>query len=324
MDLYELELERRLARREPPRGFSERVMAQVRQEARPGSAGVAAAGWRVGGWLSGWGLGGRKAWSWGLTGALAATLAVGALVQNRRIVERRAAEQALAEQAEAELVDALFVTGTTIHRARERAGAPKGLRAMRLATLGLAVFVSAPVWGLTGAKVDVDLPHLKERADEVVEVNLEGKSLEDGSRLLAIRQGVSPSMKSVLNGLKGIYRRTYRFGLGGDSQFVEDDLAPIRQKMTGAGWSPMLDVRDKSTRESVTVYSYMEGESVAGVTVVSSDPNEVTVVNIVGAVDLDALLELSEEMGLSSMKIATTELEKQKLELPKPSVGPAR
>jgi hypothetical protein len=61
---------------------------------------------------------------------------------------------------------------------------------MRLAIVGLLLVVSAPAWGLTGAKVDVDLPNLKEKANEVVEVNLEGKSLEDGSRLLAIRQGV--------------------------------------------------------------------------------------------------------------------------------------
>lgn len=178
--------------------------------------------------------------------------------------------------------------------------------------------VSAPAWGLDGGKVDVDLPNLKEKADEVVEVNLEGKSLEQGSALLAIRQGVSGSMKSLLNGLKGIYRRTYRFGVGAVG-FADEDVDPIYQKMTGEGWSNVLDVRDKSKREAVTVYSYVEGESVAGVTVVSSDPNEVTVVNIVGDVDLNALIELSEQIGLPSMRISAKELEKQKLQLPKPA-----
>ncbi len=188
-----------------------------------------------------------------------------------------------------------------------------------LARWGLFLVTFAPVWGLTGAKVDVDLPNLKEKADEVVEVNLEGKALEDGSRLLAIRQGVSSSMKSLLNGLKGIYRRTYRFGVGAVG-FADEDVDPIYQKMSGEGWSPVLDVRDKSKRESVTVYSYVEGESVAGVTVVSSDPNEVTVVNIVGHVDLDALIEMSEQIGLPSMRVATTELEQKKTELPQPQV----
>ena len=178
-----------------------------------------------------------------------------------------------------------------------------------LAKWGLLLAICAPVWGLTGAKVDVDLPNLKEKADEVVEVNLEGKSLEDGSRLLAIRQGVSGSMKSLLNGLKGIYRRTYRFGAGAVG-FVDEDVDPIYQKMTGEGWSNVLDVHDKSKRESVTVYSYVENEAVVGVTVVSSDPNEVTVVNIVGAVDLDTLIEMSEQMGLPSLKVTPAEMPK--------------
>jgi len=185
-----------------------------------------------------------------------------------------------------------------------------------LARWGLFLAISAPVWGLTGAKVDVDLPNLKEKADEVVEVNLEGKALEDGSRLLAIRQGVSGSMKTLLNGLKGIYRRTYRFGVDAVG-FADEDVDPIYQKMSGEGWSPVLDVRDKSKRESVTVYSYVENESVAGVTVVSSDPNEVTVVNIVGDVDLDALIDMSEQIGLPSMRVAK-ELEKKNTSLPQP------
>ncbi len=105
MDLFELELERRLARKDPPRGFSERAMERIRTEAAPVPA-------------TAWGRGGRtKAWSWVVTGALAASLAVGVFVQNRR-VERRAAEA-----AETQLMEALFVTGEKIQIARQRAGA---------------------------------------------------------------------------------------------------------------------------------------------------------------------------------------------------------
>ena len=104
MDLFELELERRLARREPARDFSARMMDRIREET---SASPATA----------WGRGSRtKAWSWAVTGALAASLAVGMFVQNRR-VEKRAAER-----AESQLMDALFVTGEMIQIARLKAG----------------------------------------------------------------------------------------------------------------------------------------------------------------------------------------------------------
>jgi uncharacterized protein HemX len=109
MDLFELELERRLARREPAEDFSARTMARIREEAEGSPAAAWGRGDRTKGQRT-------KTWSWALTGALAASLAVGAFVQNRR-VERQAAEE-----AETQLFEALFVTGEKIQIARQRAG----------------------------------------------------------------------------------------------------------------------------------------------------------------------------------------------------------
>ena len=188
----------------------------------------------------------------------------------------------------------------------------------------LLSMLAAPGWALTGAKVDVDQPGLEQKADEVVEVNLEGKSLEQGSRLLAIRQGVSAPVKSFLSKLKGIYRRTYRFATGSDG-YEDADVASIHERMNGEGWAPVIDVKDNNKREAVTVYSYTEGGNVSGVTVVSSDPSEVTVVNIVGDdVDLHALVEAGESFGVPTMQIGSTELEKLKVKLPKQVPPPAK
>ena len=195
---------------------------------------------------------------------------------------------------------------------------------MRYAIVFLMLAVAAPGWALTGAKVDVDQPDLEQKADEVVQVNLEGKSLEQGSRLLSIRQGVSAPVKSLLSKLKGIYRRTYRFATGGDG-YEDADVASIHQRMTGEGWAPVIDVKDNNKRETVTVYSYTDGENVSGVTVVSSDPSEVTVVNIVGDdVDLHALIEASESFGVPLMQVGTTEIEKLKVKLPTQAPPPAK
>ncbi len=194
---------------------------------------------------------------------------------------------------------------------------------MRYAIVLSILLLASPAWALTGAKVDVDQPDLEQKADEVVEVNLEGKSLEQGSRLLAIRQGVSSPVKSLLGKLKGIYRRTYRFATGSDG-YEDADVASIHEKMSGEGWAPVIDVKDNNKGESVTVYSYTEGENVSGVTVVSSDPSEVTVVNIVGDdVDLQALVEASESFGVPMMQVGTTELEKLKVKLPEQAPPPA-
>ncbi|MEZ5365283.1 MAG: DUF4252 domain-containing protein [Bryobacterales bacterium] len=193
---------------------------------------------------------------------------------------------------------------------------------MRYGAWILTLVLVAPVWGLTGAKVDVDQPGLEKKADEVVEVNLEGKSLEQGSRLLAIRQGMSGSVKSLLTGLKGIYRRTYRFATGSDG-YEEADISSIHERVMGEGWEQVIGVQDKNKREAVSVYSYTEGENVSGVFVVSSDPSEVTLVNIVGDVDLQTLVEAGESFGVPTMQIGSTELEKLKVKLPTKTPPPA-
>jgi len=186
-----------------------------------------------------------------------------------------------------------------------------------LSKIVLLAALSTPAWALNGAKVDFDLGDLEGKAEEVVEVNLDGDALEQGSRLLAIRQGVSGSVKSLLRGIKGVYRRTYRFGMG--KSYEDEDVRGFHEQMAEDGWSPLIDVKDNGSQEAVTVYSYSEGKQVTGVTVVSSDPSEVTVVNIVGDVDLGALSEIGARLGVPEMVIGSTELEKLKVDLPRPS-----
>ena len=187
-----------------------------------------------------------------------------------------------------------------------------------LATAAL-LWCAAPSWALQGAKVKMDFQQLEESADEVVEVNLEGETLEQGSKLLAIRQGVSGSVKGLLSGLKGIYRRTYRFSLG--KSYETSTVAEFEQKMSGGGWSPVLNVEDKKKNEAVSIYSYRKAEDgESGVTVVSRDSSEVTVVNIVGDVDIEALVEFGVQMtNQPAMNLATRELENRPTTLPTPA-----
>ena len=156
----------------------------------------------------------------------------------------------------------------------------------------------------------MDLPRMEEKADEVLSVNLEGESLGMGQKLLAVRNGVSKSVKELIKGLKGVYLR--RFWFSGKKAYSAEDTEPIRKQLRGGGWVPMIDVRDRRKTESVTVYSYVENKEVTGITIVSEEAHEFTVVNIVGPVDLEALSELGEQMGMPVMKLATRELIKEK------------
>ena len=113
-------------------------------------------------------------------------------------------------------------------------------RPLLLAWLLFAAWSVAPLWAQSGAQIKMELDHLDARADEVVSVNLEGKALEGGSKILALRKGVTEPVKKLLAGLKGIYMR--RFWFGRKKAYTAEDIDPILQQMRGPGWVPVIEV----------------------------------------------------------------------------------
>ena len=155
----------------------------------------------------------------------------------------------------------------------------------------------------------LEFADLEEKADEVVKVNLWGRPLEQAKKLLGLRKNVTASVRSFMNGLTAVYRRTYRFRRARAS---ENDVEPVHRRLAEDGWVPMIETGNRQKPESLSVYSYVEDEEVAGMTVVSSDPEEVTVLKIMGPVDFEALSAIGSGLGLPVMNVATTDLKKVK------------
>lgn len=152
----------------------------------------------------------------------------------------------------------------------------------------------------------LEFADLEEKADEVVKVNLWGRSLDQARRLLSLRKSVTGPVKSFMGGLTAVYRRTYRFRGSSPS---EDDVAPVHRRLTEDGWVPLIETEDRVKPESLSVYSYYEDEQVAGISVVSSDAGEVTLVKIMGPVDFEALSAIGSGVGLPLMNLGSTEIE---------------
>lgn len=115
MDPFELELRRTLARREPASDFTSRVMEQVRRESakeRPERKVIAFDAGRS-----------QRYWRWAAVGALAASLTVGVVVEQRRSNRREA------EAAEAQLYETLLLVGEKMNQARTeiRGSRPEGV-----------------------------------------------------------------------------------------------------------------------------------------------------------------------------------------------------
>ncbi len=151
----------------------------------------------------------------------------------------------------------------------------------------------------------LEFTDLEEKADEVVKVNLWGRSLDQARKLLSLRKNVTGPVKSFMNGLTAVYRRTYRFR---GSPPSEDDVAPVHRRLAEDGWVPLIETENRKKPESLSVYSYYTDEEVAGISVVSSDAGEVTLVKIMGPVDFDALSAIGSGLGLPLMNLGSTEL----------------
>jgi hypothetical protein len=146
------------------------------------------------------------------------------------------------------------------------------------------------------------LDHLTAKASQTVDVNIDGRLMKMASKLFD-NKGDEKEVKELLAGLKGIYVKSFEFEA--DGQYTPADVESIRSQMRGPSWSRMVNVTSK--KEGVLeVYISFQGETVNGLTVLATDDRELTVVNIVGPVDVDKLAKLEGQFGVPELGIETT------------------
>lgn len=156
------------------------------------------------------------------------------------------------------------------------------------------------------------LDHLAAKASRTVDVNIDERLMRIAAKLLSDKDGDEREVKQLVAGLKGIFVKSYEFEA--DGQFAPADVESIRTQLRAPGWSRLVNVTSKKDG-SLDVYLMLNGEQIGGLAVLHTDKKELTVVNIVGPVDLDKLAKLEgqfgiPEMGLESSKPKTKNDEK--------------
>lgn len=173
----------------------------------------------------------------------------------------------------------------------------------------LLIITSAFVARAQDSRIQLgSLDHLAAKASQTVDVNVDERLMKLAARLFSDKDEDEREIKKLIAGLKGIYVKSFEFEA--DGQFVAADLEPIRTQLTGAGWTKMVNVRSKK-EGTVEVYLQFAGEMVNGLAVLHTDDKELTVVNIVGPVDLDKLAQLEGQMGIPDLGIETPKSKKK-------------
>ena len=151
-----------------------------------------------------------------------------------------------------------------------------------------------PVAAAQGAQLQLDrLSRLADLASNVVDVTVDPAMLQLAAGFISSDREKDASIKALLAGLKGVYVKSFEFDR--DGVYTDADVNAIRDQLK-APWTRMVNVRSKV--ESVEVYIYREAEKSGGLAVVVVEPRELTVVNIVGPIDLTQLGALGGQLGI--------------------------
>ena len=142
-----------------------------------------------------------------------------------------------------------------------------------------------------------NLDKLADRAAEVNDVSLDGSLLQLAVGVLkASDDPDSKQLVDVIKDLKGIYVKNFEFDSPG--QYSQADVEAIRSQLTGPGWQRVVTSFSKRSNERDEVYLLKNGDKINGVTVLVAEARELTVVNLVGAIDPEKLSELSGHFGV--------------------------
>jgi len=144
------------------------------------------------------------------------------------------------------------------------------------------------------------LDHLAAKASQTVDVNLDERLMRIAAKVLSDKDEDERDVKKLIAGLKGIYVKSFEFDTEG--QYAAADVETIRTQLRAPGWSRLVNVTSRK-QGMLEVYLLFNGEQVGGLAVLHTDDKELTVVNIVGPVDLDKLAKLEGQLGVPALGI---------------------
>ncbi len=166
---------------------------------------------------------------------------------------------------------------------------------------------SAIVVNAQNARLQFDnLNYLEAKASEIVEVNIDGKLLDLAKRVLVkVNDKDAKQVGDAIKGLEGIYVRMFKFE--NENEYNPADVEQIRSQLQTPGWSKLANVRSKKNNQKIDVFTMFSGDVMSGLAVVISENKSIAVVNVIGPIDIDMLVELGGRFNIPKIDIEKEE-----------------
>lgn len=168
-----------------------------------------------------------------------------------------------------------------------------------------ALLAPALAWGAPSPKLVIpSFLGLAQKATESVTITLDPAMLGMAARFLDSNDPQDAATKEVLKGLQGIYVRSYTFDK--DSAYQQADIDAVRSQLAAPGWNRLVETRSRKSHADVDIYIMVDNNQAIGLALIASEPRQFTIVNIVGAIDLDKLHKLEGQFGVPKLEIGAS------------------
>ena len=162
---------------------------------------------------------------------------------------------------------------------------------------GLLLIALAATANAQDARIQMNqLDRFNDMADKVISVDVSESLINLAMSVLnPNRSKNEATIKEILSGLKGVYVKRFEFDKEG--AYAASDVEYIRTQLSGPGWVHVAGVRSKREGNYDVVLMY-EGSVIKGLGVLAAEPRALTVVNVIGAIDLAKLRDLEGNFGI--------------------------
>jgi hypothetical protein len=159
----------------------------------------------------------------------------------------------------------------------------------------------APLWA-QDIKLPANLDKLSARAEESVDVTLDGSLLKMAARFLSDKDDPDVAkVKRIISRLEGVYVRSYQFA--GEGEYSRADVESVRSQLQAPAWGRIVGVRSRRDGGDVDVFLKLPGNgTLGGAVIIVAEPRQLTFVNVVGTIDPEEVADLGGQFHIPRLR----------------------
>ena len=171
---------------------------------------------------------------------------------------------------------------------------------MRIASILLAAGL-APLWA-QDIKLPANLDKLSAKAEESIDVTLDGSLLKMAARFLSDKDDPDVAkVKRIIAKLEGVYVRSFQFR--DEGEYNRADVESVRAQLQPPTWGKIVGVRSRREGNDVDVFLKLPASGqLGGVVIIVAEPRELTFVNVVGTIQPEEVADLSGQFHIPKLR----------------------